>query len=153
MSTRALSTLNFTVKTAPNGTRSLVVRDDTGRLLTSTEVSTLLGVSGGGGGGSTVTIDADGTLVVNGTTVELGTDSEIVASILAALSTYAPLNSPVFSGNPTAPTQALGNSSQRLATTQFVNTAIANMSTQGYLDGGDPTSVYGGIAPIDGGTP
>jgi len=37
-----------------------------------------------GGGGSTVTVDADGTLVVNGTTVEVGTDAEIAAAIAAA---------------------------------------------------------------------
>ena len=34
-----------------------------------------------GGGGSTVTVDADGTLVVNGTTVELSTDAETSAAV------------------------------------------------------------------------
>lgn len=39
------------------------------------------------GGGATVTIDADGTLVVDGTTVEMGTDAEVAAAIAAAVST------------------------------------------------------------------
>lgn len=38
----------------------------------------------------------------------------------------APLMSPDFTGNPTAPTQAAGNNSTRIATTAFVNTAITN---------------------------
>ena len=37
----------------------------------------------------------------------------------------APLASPAFTGNPTAPTQTAGNSSTRLATTAFVGAAIA----------------------------
>ena len=38
----------------------------------------------------------------------------------------APLASPAFTGNPTAPTQSAGNNSTRLATTAFVTTAIGN---------------------------
>lgn len=34
-------------------------------------------------GGTTVTVDADGTLVVDGTTVEMGTDAEVAAAIAA----------------------------------------------------------------------
>lgn len=44
----------------------------------------------GGGGGSTVTIDADGTIVVNGITVEVGTDAEIAAAIAATAGTVSP---------------------------------------------------------------
>ena len=40
--------------------------------------------------------------------------------------TYAPLNSPIFTGTPVAPTAVEGNSSLTLANTQFVMTAIAN---------------------------
>lgn len=49
------------------------------------------------------------------------TDTWSIAS--AAL---APLASPSFTGNPTAPTQAAGNNSTRIATTAFVKTAIDN---------------------------
>lgn len=38
----------------------------------------------------------------------------------------APIGSPAFTGNPTAPTQAAGNNSTRIATTAFVNTALTN---------------------------
>lgn len=49
------------------------------------------------------------------------TDTWSIAS--AALATLA---SPYFTGNPTAPTQAAGNNSTRIATTAFVSTAITN---------------------------
>lgn len=58
-------------------------------------------------------------------------DQTDLASALGAkadtsdLSDYAPLASPDLTGNPTAPTQAAGNSSTRLATTAFVATAVA----------------------------
>lgn len=46
--------------------------------------------------------------------------------INSALALKAPLASPALTGNPTAPTQAAGNNSTRIATTAFVKTAIAN---------------------------
>lgn len=42
-----------------------------------------------------------------------------------ALALKAPLASPAFTGNPTAPTQAPGNNSTRLSTTAYVDAAIA----------------------------
>ena len=39
--------------------------------------------------------------------------------------TLAPLASPAFTGNPTAPTQATGNNSTRLATTAYVNNFVS----------------------------
>lgn len=44
---------------------------------------------------------------------------------VAALALKAPLASPTFTGNPTAPTQTAGNNSTRIATTEFVTAAIA----------------------------
>jgi len=44
--------------------------------------------------------------------------------LAAALNLKAPLASPAFSGSPTAPTPAAGNSSTQLATTAFVQTAL-----------------------------
>lgn len=44
----------------------------------------------------------------------------------SALSAYAPLDSPAFTGNPTVPTQAANNNSTRAANTAFVTTAVAN---------------------------
>lgn len=67
--------------------------------------------------------------------VELATQGEVDAGVddqravtpakLAARG-YALLASPAFTGTPTAPTQADGNSSTRLATTAFVATALTN---------------------------
>jgi hypothetical protein len=42
------------------------------------------------GGGSDVTLDADGSLVVDGVTVELGTDTEIAAAITTSAATRVP---------------------------------------------------------------
>lgn len=42
----------------------------------------------------------------------------------------APLESPVFTGNPVAPDQALGNNSSRLANTKFVIDQIISMSVR-----------------------
>lgn len=47
----------------------------------------------------------------------------------------APVNSPAFTGNPTAPTQSAGNNSTRLATTAYVDTAAAlksNLATPSF---------------------
>lgn len=44
--------------------------------------------------------------------------------VYAAEALLAPKASPTFTGNPTAPTQAAGNNSTRLATTAFVKTAV-----------------------------
>jgi hypothetical protein len=46
-------------------------------------------------------------------------------AIQTALATKADLASPAFTGNPTASTQAFGNNTTRLATTAFVQTALA----------------------------
>lgn len=47
-------------------------------------------------------------------------------NIQTAIATKADLASPAFTGNPTATTQSTGNSSTRLATTEFVGTAVTN---------------------------
>lgn len=77
--------------------------------------------------GATVLIAGD---IVSSSIVEVeydGTQFQLVGG--AGLSTsaaiavvYAPLASPALTGNPTAPNQAIGNSSTRLATTAFVKT-------------------------------
>jgi hypothetical protein len=60
-----------------------------------------------------------------------------VTGLQGALDDKAPLASPGFTGNPTAPTQTIGNNTTRLATTAFVMAAI------GAAGGGDMLiSVY-----------
>ncbi|CAC9690950.1 Uncharacterised protein [Pseudomonas putida] len=76
-----------------------------------------------------VTVDAYGrvTAATNPTTVAgYGlTDVYTKTQIDQALALKAPLDSPAFTNNPTAPTQTAGNNTTRLATTAFVQAAIA----------------------------
>lgn len=66
---------------------------------------------------------------------------------------FAPLASPAFTGDPTAPTQASGNNSTRLATTAFVAAAVAaggGGGTVGFeIDGGSAASTYAGDPAFD----
>lgn len=55
----------------------------------------------------------------------LATDAEVTA----ALAAYATLASPVFTGNPTAPTPTAGDSDTSLATTAFVATSFAPLAS------------------------
>jgi hypothetical protein len=51
--------------------------------------------------------------------------STLSASVSAALADKAPLASPALTGNPTAPTQAPGDDSDKLATTAYADAAVA----------------------------
>jgi hypothetical protein len=83
-------------------------------------------------------------------------------AIQTAVATKADLASPAFTGNPTATTQATGNSSTRLATTAFVNNQIAANASSVAITGGtiDGVAITGGtvsglatdLAVADGGT-
>ena len=77
--------------------------------------------------------------IANNTEIDNGTDTERAATpsgVARRINTRAPLASPTLTGNPTAPTQSAGNNSIRLATTAFVNQAIATLvdSSPGTLD-------------------
>jgi hypothetical protein len=54
-------------------------------------------------------------------------------AIQTAVATKADLSSPTFLGNPTATTQATGNNSTRLATTAFVQAALALLHPVGSI--------------------
>lgn len=53
-----------------------------------------------------------------------------VDTIESVLPTKAPLESPVFSGNPTTPDQTVGNNSSRIANTKFVIDQIMAMAVR-----------------------
>lgn len=55
----------------------------------------------------------------------LQVSNQVELNLADELAAKAPLASPAFTGNPTAPTQAGGNSSTRLATTAFVQGELA----------------------------
>jgi len=56
--------------------------------------------------------------------VDLKTQKANVDEVNAALALKAPLNSPVFTGTPSAPTAASGTNTTQLATTAFVEDAV-----------------------------
>jgi len=51
--------------------------------------------------------------------------------LAGALALKAPLASPALTGSPTAPTPAAGDSSTKLATTAFVQTAVQTLKREG----------------------
>src|SRR5271157_5118161 len=64
----------------------------------------------------------------------------------------APLASPAFTGNPTAPTQSAGNNSTRLATTAYLDTKLGSANGIAMLDSGGkltssqiPSSLVGAV--------
>lgn len=57
----------------------------------------------------------------------LGNDANFATTITNALALKAPLASPAFTGNPTAPTPALFDNDTSVATTAFVQRALGNM--------------------------
>lgn len=81
------------------------------------------------GAGDYLLLESNGTnswYALNGTIL-----LQTAAAVGTLLSPYAPLVSPSFSGTPRAPTQAAGDSSTKLATTEFVNPA-SSLGSSGY---------------------
>jgi hypothetical protein len=72
-------------------------------------------------------------------------------SSINAIAGKAPLNSPAFTGNPTAATQAVSDDSTRLATTAFVKVAItdkAPLNSPAFT--GNPTAATQGVSDNSG---
>lgn len=67
-------------------------------------------------------------LAIDTTTSGTASSGSLITSgaVNAGLALKANLASPAFTGTPTAPTQAAGNNTTRLATTAFVTTAVSN---------------------------
>lgn len=63
-----------------------------------------------------------------------------------AVSNLAPLASPAFTGNPTAPTQAASSNNTRIATTAFVKTAISTIGSRVAGNGSSVTLATGTTA-------
>lgn len=64
----------------------------------------------------------------------LGDDPNFASTITSALALKAPLASPALTGNPTAPSQAAGNNTTRIATTAFVQGELDDRLDE--IDGG-----------------
>lgn len=70
-----------------------------------------------------------------------------VAALLLAIAGFADLDSPVFVGNPEAPTKAPGDDSSALATTAFVTDAVSGIDTSGFAPTVSPTFTGSPKAP------
>lgn len=62
-----------------------------------------------------------------------------IQSILSAIATLAPINSPNLTGTPTSPTPAAGDSSTKVATTAFLSNAESGVATVNVAAGGTIT--------------
>jgi hypothetical protein len=73
---------------------------------------------------------------VTATTTELNYVDGVTDAIQTQLDSKAPLASPSLTGNPTAPTASAGTNSTQIATTAYVETAVANLvdGAPGLLD-------------------
>jgi hypothetical protein len=66
-----------------------------------------------------------------------------ITGLDSALAGKAPLASPAFTGNPTAPTPTVGDNDTSIATTAFVKTALDNQASSGMLPSNDPPIMDG----------
>jgi hypothetical protein len=87
-------------------------------------------------------------------------DTELTA-VASAISSKADINSPAFTGTPTAPTAAATTNTTQVATTAFVRTEITNLGTIGTMaaQNANAVAITGGsiagitdLAVADGGT-
>jgi len=67
---------------------------------------------------------------------------QTTAATTPDFSAYAPINSPSFSGVPTAPTASGGTNTTQLATTQFVTSAVGAIDLSPYLTTSTAASTY-----------
>lgn len=103
--------------------------DDSTRLATTAHVKAAIAASGLSTEGHKHEIaDVNGlqSILANKSNVDHKHLAADITDLQGLLDAKAALISPAFEGNPTAPTQPVGNSSTRLATTAFVDTAVTN---------------------------
>ena len=102
------------VSTNPTGADAKSTADDHLRLIKTVLKTDFAGISG----------------AVTATHTELNYVDGVTSAIQTQLDAKAALASPTFTGTPAAPTAAVSTSTTQLATTQFVQSAIANVNAQ-----------------------
>lgn len=102
------------VTTNPTGADAKSTSDDHLRLIKSTVKATFPNITG----------------AVTPTHTELNFVDGVTSAIQTQIDNKAGLASPTFTGTPAAPTATLGTDSTQLATTAFVQDAIANVNAQ-----------------------
>lgn len=83
--------------------------------------------------------------------VTKGYVDSVAAGVQDIGNTYATINSPVFTGTPTAPTPSVGSNDEQIATTEFVSTAINAIPTPETVPSGIIVMWSGAIASIPSG--
>lgn len=78
------------------------------------------------------------------TTTELGYLDGVSSNIQTQLNAKAPIDSPTFTGTPSAPTAAAGTETTQVATTEFVQNAVNSL-----MDAKDALRFIGTLAPDD----
>lgn len=112
-------------------------------------------VAAGGGGTVTSVTAGDSTITIGGTgsapTVAVNTIAESkVTNLTTDLAAKAPLASPTFTGNPTAPTPSAGDNDTSIATTAFVtsaNSLLAPLASPALT--GNPTAPTASVGDND----
>ncbi|MEE7625433.1 phage tail protein [Methylobacter sp. Wu8] len=89
------------------------------------------------------------------TTIRNWTAQRVRQAINVVTALKAPLESPAFTGNPTAPTPSLFNNGGSIASTEFIKKVLGNFSGYYYLDASAELSVthLGGFINLGGNTP
>jgi hypothetical protein len=95
---------------------------------TAENVSGIVAIANGGTGASTV-VGAKTNLGLNNVDNTSDANKPISTATQAALDTKAPLASPALTGTPTVPTATIGTNTTQIASTAFVNSAIAAATT------------------------
>ena len=133
----ATSNKAATVSTVTNAINALDVNNITTNLSKSKTITALS--------------ETDGKISATAEAIEIAESQ--VTGLVADLASKAPLDSPAFTGTPTAPTAETGTNTTQIATTEFVNNEISAkmaetdaMVYQGTLAGGS-TSGYGALTP------
>ena len=125
---KKVSLTDFSVTTAAAGTNDLSYNSSTGEFtFTPVNLSTYA---------TETYVDTEIANLVNSAPTSLDTldelaaalndDANFASTVTNSLATKAPLSNPALTGIPTAPTASSGTNTTQLATTEFVQTAIAN---------------------------
>lgn len=86
----------------------------------SNKIATTLWVNSQGFGVGTGNVTGPGSSILNDVSIFGGTTGKVLADSGIQIGALALLAPPSFTGNPTAPTQATGDNSTKLATTAFI---------------------------------
>ena len=89
----------------------------------------------------TITILGDGKITIRPARAAQQINVQTQVSKVTFSTPYAPLNSPNFTGSPTAPTQSLSDNSTKLATTAYVDSSVATVNTLAELGDVNITSL------------